>query len=51
MSLHPWGLVVFVFLTLVLILLFAAGLCERELRNQEAQNHPPKNRRPAASMR
>jgi len=37
MSFHPWGLVVFVFLTVVLILLFAAGLYQRELRRQESE--------------
>lgn len=37
MSFHPWGLLVFVFLTVVLVLLFAAGLCEREVRREETQ--------------
>jgi len=37
MSFHPWGLVVFAFLTVVLILLFAAGLCQSELRREESE--------------
>ena len=37
MSFHPVGLLVFVFLTVVLVLLFAAGLCEREVRQEETQ--------------
>jgi len=37
MSFHPWGFVVFAFLTVVLILLFAAGLCQRELRREESE--------------
>ena len=37
MSFHPLGLVVFVFLTILLVLLFAAGLCERELNHDESQ--------------
>ena len=37
MSFHPWGLVVFVLLTVVLILLFAAGLCQSELRREESE--------------
>jgi len=37
MSSHPLGFVVFVFLTVVLILLFAAGLCQRELRREESE--------------
>jgi hypothetical protein len=37
MSFHPLGLVVVVFLTVVLVLLFAAGLCEREVRQEETQ--------------
>jgi hypothetical protein len=36
MSFHPWGLVVFVSLTVALILLFAAGLCQSELRREES---------------
>jgi hypothetical protein len=38
MSFHPWGLVVFGLLTVVLLLVFAAGLCERELRHQESES-------------
>ena len=37
MSFHPWGLVVFVLLTMLLILLFAAGLCQSELRREESE--------------
>jgi len=37
MSFHPWAFVVFVFLTVVLILLFAAGLCQHELRREESE--------------
>ena len=37
MSFHPWGLVVFVFLTVVLVVVFAAGLCQRELRREESE--------------
>jgi hypothetical protein len=37
MSFHPWGLVVFAFLTIVLVLLFAAGLCQRELDREESE--------------
>jgi len=37
MSFHPWGLVVFAFLTVILILLFAAGLCQPELRREESK--------------
>jgi hypothetical protein len=38
MSYHPLGLVVFIFLTVFLVLLFAAGLCERELRREEMES-------------
>jgi hypothetical protein len=37
MSFHPVGLVVFVFLTVLLVVLFAAGLCERDLRREESE--------------
>ena len=37
MSFHPWGLVVFVFLNVVLVVVFAAGLCQRELRREESE--------------
>ena len=37
MSFHPWDLVVFVFLTAVLVLVFAAGLCQPELRREESE--------------
>jgi hypothetical protein len=37
MSFHPLGLVVFIFLTILLVLLFAAGLCQRELRREESE--------------
>lgn len=37
MSFHPWGVVVFVLLTVVLIVVFAAGLCQPELRNEESE--------------
>ena len=37
MSLHPWGLVLFVFLTGVLLLVFAAGLCQSELRREDSE--------------
>jgi len=37
MSFHPWGLVVFVFLTVVLALVFAAGLCQPELRREGSE--------------
>ena len=38
MSLHPWGLVLFVFLTVVLLLVFAAGLCQTELRREDSES-------------
>ena len=37
MSFHPFGLVVFVFLTVLLVLLFAGGLCQREPRREDSQ--------------
>jgi len=37
MSFHPWGLVVFAFLTVALVLLFAAGLCQRDLGREESE--------------
>jgi len=37
MSFHPLGLLVFVFLTVILVLLFAGGLCEREMRREESE--------------
>ena len=37
MWLHPWGLVVFVVLTVVLLLVFAAGLCQSELRREDSE--------------
>jgi len=37
MSFHPWGLVVFAFLTVALVLLFAAGLCQRDLGRKESE--------------
>jgi len=36
MSFHPWGLVVFSVLTLALVLLFAAGLCQVEPGGDES---------------
>jgi hypothetical protein len=42
-----WGLVVVVFLTVLLAMLFAAGLCQRELRREERQEHEDKSRVPA----
>jgi hypothetical protein len=50
MSFHPLGLLVFVFLTVCLVLLFAAGLCERKLRQEETQAHPHDRRAPASTM-
>jgi len=37
MSFHPWGFAVFVLLTVVLVPLFPAGLCQRELRREESE--------------
>jgi len=37
MSFHPLGLVVFSVLTLALVLLFVAGLCQRELGSDESE--------------
>ncbi len=37
MPIHPLGLLVFVFLTAVLVLLFAGGLCQRELCREESE--------------
>ncbi len=34
MSFHPVGLLVFVFLTVALVLLFAGGLCARDLDHE-----------------
>lgn len=42
-----WGLVVFAFLTVLLAMLFAAGLCQRELRQEERQEHADKHHVPA----
>jgi len=37
MSFHPAGLLVFIFLTVVLVLLFAGGLCARDLGREESE--------------
>jgi len=37
MSFHPWGLMVFAFLTVALVLLFAAGLCQRDRGREESE--------------
>jgi len=37
MSFHPVGLVVFSVLTLALVLLFAAGLCQRDVGGDESE--------------
>jgi len=37
MSFHPWGLVVFAFLTVALVLLFAGGVCQRDLGREESE--------------
>ena len=37
MSFHPVGLVVFVFLTVLLVVLFAAGLCQRDPGREESE--------------
>jgi len=37
MSFHPLGLVVFAFLTVALVLLFAAGLCQRDLSREDPE--------------
>jgi len=36
MSFHPLGLVVFAVLTAALVLLFAAGLCQRDVSGDES---------------
>ena len=37
MSFHPVGLVVFVFLTVLLVVLFASGLCQRDPGREESE--------------
>jgi hypothetical protein len=37
MSFHPVGLLVFVFLTVVLVVLFAGGLCARDLGREDSE--------------
>jgi hypothetical protein len=44
-----WGYVLFVFLTVLLALVFAAGLCQRELRREERQEHGDKSHLPAVT--
>jgi len=51
MSFHSLGLVVLVVLTVLLVVLFAAGLCERELRREESEMRPPKRCTPATTTR